>query len=392
MQSKERIFIHVRKFIEDVQSPMAVVSSPNDPDILYISEQRGYIWKYDRRTREFFKWLDISQYIPKLKDDYDERGIMDMVLHPDFANPKSEFSETFYIFYSIQKKYYTPSKAVVYDSGEVKDDFYNCLSSFSKMREDGTVDLGSETIILSIQRNLDYHNGGKLLFGPDRYLYLAIGDGGPQKDPYNKAQNLKTWFGKVLRINVSIRESDRNYSIPLDNPFVKSQDALPEIYAYGFRNPWGMGFDMRGRLFVSDVGYDDMEELDIVVTGGNYGWNKKEGTLITPWTNPSQVPRDVIDPIYTYKTPDPIGAIIGGYPFEQYGKNYWIGADISGQVFLLQETKNGWERVSSKKLSGDRYIKTFCKDGEDTIYIVVADKLGPIKDNAEIQIVSIEKF
>ena len=134
----------------------------------------------------------------------------------------------------------------------------------------------NETILLEIDQPYVNHNGGHIAFGPDGYLYVGLGDGGKYNDAFNHAQNLKTLKGSILRLNVDGDE----YTIPSDNPFVgNSDDYREEIFAYGFRNPWMFSFDSEtGDLWAGDVGQDKWEEIDIVVSGGNYGWAFREGT------------------------------------------------------------------------------------------------------------------
>jgi glucose/arabinose dehydrogenase len=136
------------------------------------------------------------------------------------------------------------------------------------------MDTNSETRILEVPDFAPNHNGGRLLFGPDGYLYLSTGDGGGGGDPQRNAQNTSALLGKVLRLNVT---GQARYTIPPDNPFAGGGGA-PEIFAYGFRNPWRYSFDRgTGALWLGDVGQGSFEEVDSVVRGGDYGWSCYEG-------------------------------------------------------------------------------------------------------------------
>jgi glucose/arabinose dehydrogenase len=122
------------------------------------------------------------------------------------------------------------------------------------------------------------HNGGQMVFGPDGYLYVGLGDGGSGGDPQRNGQNLAALLGKILRIDVRDLAAAGNYKIPVDNPFVDTAGAWSEIWAYGLRNPWRFSFDREtGLLWCGDVGQNRWEEIDIITRGANYGWNIMEG-------------------------------------------------------------------------------------------------------------------
>lgn len=150
-------------------------------------------------------------------------------------------------------------------------------SVVSRFRVAGaTVDTGSEQVLLEVGQPYPNHNGGQLAFGPDGYLYVALGDGGGGGDPDGNGQNLDTLLGAILRLDVS--GAGAGYAIPSGNPFVGRDDARGEIFAYGFRNPWRFSFDpATGELWAGDVGQGRWEEIDRVEAGGNYGWNVMEG-------------------------------------------------------------------------------------------------------------------
>ncbi|MDF1554732.1 MAG: PQQ-dependent sugar dehydrogenase [Deferrisomatales bacterium] len=169
------------------------------------------------------------------------------------------------------------------------------LSLFRTAPGGETLELASERVLLELRQPGDVHNGGKILFGPDGYLYMGFGDGAQGLDPGRHGQNPDTLFGTILRLDVS---ADDGYRIPRDNPFAAG-GGRPEVYAYGFRNPWGIGFDTQtGDLWVADVGENDREEIDLVRPGGNYGWSLREGTRCVRQVT-CEAP-GLIDPIYEY--------------------------------------------------------------------------------------------
>ena len=140
------------------------------------------------------------------------------------------------------------------------------------------VDPNSELVILEIPQPFANHNGGKIAFGSDGFLYVGLGDGGSGGDPQGNGQNLATLPGSILRIDVANAMDGQPYTIPADNPFAGETNARGEIWAYGLRNPWRFSFDAQGRLWAGDVGQGKYEEINLVVAGGNYGWNVVEGT------------------------------------------------------------------------------------------------------------------
>jgi glucose/arabinose dehydrogenase len=141
------------------------------------------------------------------------------------------------------------------------------------MAADGaSADPASEVEILSFDQPYSNHNSGPLAFGPDGMLYIAVGDGGSGGDPQGHGQDRSDWLGSILRVDVTTAP----YTVPADNPFVGTAGVLPEIWAYGVRNPWGMHFD-GATLWFADVGQDTWEEINQGVRGGNYGWNVREG-------------------------------------------------------------------------------------------------------------------
>ena len=144
------------------------------------------------------------------------------------------------------------------------------------------VDPTTEVVLLRIDQPFGNHNGGALVFGPDGALYIATGDGGSAGDPHDNGQRLDTLLGKILRIDVDGRSTDRPYGIPGDNPFVGRAGARPEIHLYGLRNPWRISFDrLTGDLWIGDVGQGASEEIDVLRAGSqggaNYGWARMEG-------------------------------------------------------------------------------------------------------------------
>lgn len=185
-----------------------------------------------------------------------EMGLLGLAFAPDYAE-----SGDFYVYYTAG----SPRRSV--------------LSRFQRS-DASTGDPESEEVLLEVEQPASNHNAGKIAFGPDGYLYVALGDGGNQGDPQGNGQDRTTLLGSLLRIDVTTTPDEGDtYVIPPDNPFVDVTDGTrPEIFAYGFRNPWKFSFDRAtGDLWLADVGQNAWEEINIVESGGNYGWNPVEG-------------------------------------------------------------------------------------------------------------------
>ncbi len=199
-------------------------------------------------------------------------------------------------------------------------------------------------VILEIEKPWDNHNGGQLRFGKDGFLYVGIGDGGSISDPDNRAQNLGTWFGKLLRIDPNRAENGRQYAIPPDNPFVGQQGALPEIWAYGLRNPWRFDFLPDGRVILGDVGDESWEEIDVVAAGNNLGWSIREGRhCFKPREN--CVTQNLVEPIYEYGRNEGVSVtggvmyygkaipeLYGRFLFADFGRASFRAVDLEGKV------------------------------------------------------------
>ena len=183
--------------------------------------------------------------------------------------------------------------------------------------------------ILKIVSVAEDHSGGCLQFGPDGFLYIVMGDTGPHNDPNGHAQNLELLLGKLMRIDVDHSENGQAYAIPSDNPFRGRSDVRPEIWAYGFRNPWRFSFDhVTGDLWLADVGQDRVEEVDIVHQGENYGWNVYEG--FEPFSNQYRKEgRTFTPPVFAYKRKYGV-SITGGHVYRADKNSSFYGVYVCG--------------------------------------------------------------
>ncbi len=353
---------YVKPLLNGLVAPTALTSP--DTEHIYIADQIGVVYKFHLITQEISVFLDIRKNIVQLNPNYDERGLLGLCFHPDYSH-----NGRFFIYYSTN-----------YDTNK---DYYNCVSEFTV--QNGRVIYEAELVLIRMLKSVNYHNGGKIGFGPDGYLYIAVGDNGGQGKEGTNGQNLTNLFGKILRIDVNNR-TDKYYSIPSDNPFVNVPNTRPEIWAYGFRNPWGLDF-IGNKLIVTDAGYESgigQEEVNIVIKGGNYGWNIKEGSKLTLWTSPSTNTVGMIDPIFAYTTSDPqfadsnVSVIIGGY-MDKSGD--YICADYSGRLIRLRFKQNGVQVIEMASLK--KYILSFGKSN-DQLYVLTSERSGPRDNTGEI--------
>ena len=246
--------------------------------------------------------------------------------------------------------------------------------------EDASIDLESRREVLFVDQPYSNHNGGGLAFGPDGYLYVALGDGGSAGDPMGNARSLSTLLGKLLRI--SPRPSDGDpYRIPADNPFVGREGVRPEIWAYGLRNPWRFSFDAAtGDLWIGDVGQNAWEEIDVEPAGSgggsNFGWDLLEGT------HPFERPRapGTIPPVFEYPNGDGSCAVTGGYVYRGDDivdlTGAYVFADYCGgrlEAFVLRDGRAEQHRSLGERVEA---LASFGQDADGELYVLSLS--GPV--------------
>ncbi len=256
------------------------------------------------------------------------------------------------------------------------------ISRFKVSKTDpNRVDPASEEEIMRIKQPFWNHNGGTIAFGPDGYLYVALGDGGGKNDPTGNGQNLTTLLGSILRIDIDRRDAGKMYAVPKDNPFVGDAvsarlgiEPRPEIWAHGLRNVWRMAFDREtGGLWAADVGQSLWEEINLIRRGGNYGWNLREATH--KFGEKGSGPRkDLIEPVWEYHH-DVGKSITGGSVYR--GKNVpalagkYLYADyITGKLWALNYDAKRWRVVGNHPLArpDNMPIITFGEDEKGEVY------------------------
>ena len=368
------IVILLQPVATNMAAPLYAISPPGDTNRLFVLEQNGLVRIIQNGILLPGAALDITNRVqPPLvaSSPNDERGLLGLAFHPGFTNPASPGYRTLYTYNSetnpagIAPTFPVPTTAT--------NNYKNVVNEWKISTTNANViDPASRREVISFGKTASNHNGGTVAFGPDGYLYLALGDGGDANDvgashiePGGNAQNLSTPLGKFLRFDplnpaLTTGSSDPvsangQYRIPTSNPF-QGAGQVKEIYAYGLRNPYRFCFDrVSGDLIHADVGQNNVEEIDRIILGGNYGWAIKEGdflfnrtngpagsagTIGTPPGNRSiGIPSGLIDPIsgplgtLEYDHNDGI-SITGGFVYRGTAIPELIGKYIFGDLAL----------------------------------------------------------
>lgn len=327
----------------------------------FVGIQQGtiHVFPNDPGATETKLFLDITKKVLYL-DKENEQGLLGLAFHPKYKE-----NGQFFVFYTLKDPKLT-----------------NVVSRFTVKKDNpNEADPASEVEILRIPRPFWNHDGGTIAFGPDGYLYVSLGDGGSGNDPLKNGQKMTTVLGKVLRIDVDREEDGKKYGIPKDNPFVGKKDVLPEIWAYGFRNPWRIAFDRKtGQLWLGDVGQNLFEEINIVTKGGNYGWSLREG--FHPFSDLGVGPRkDLLEPIWEYN--HDIGkSITGGVVYRgkslpELDGHYLYGDYITGRIWALKYDEAKGRVVANRVLQRTQdLILSFAEDQNGEAYFLAPNLSG----------------
>ena len=341
--------------------PIVITHAGDGTSRLFVATQGGLIHVLPKgmQSTETNLFLDLKDKAAHWKK-HNEEGLLGLAFHPAYAQ-----NGKFYVYYSSATE---PLTSVV--------------SEFTVSEDNPNLaDPSSERIVWKLKQPFWNHNGGTIAFGPDGYLYIGLGDGGSANDPFDNGQQKENMLGSVLRIDVDRQEGGRGYAIPADNPFRETPGVAPEIYATGFRNIWRLSFDREtGDLWVADVGQDLWEEINIVRSGGNYGWNRREGKH--PFGNrPSPAGERFIDPVWEY---DHVAgkSITGGYVYRGRKvpelRGCYVYADfVSGKIWALKYDAQTGEVIGNYAIPSPKMpVLTFAEDQEGELYFTVADVKG----------------
>ncbi len=336
---------------EGFNQPTGLTHAGDGTGVLYVVEKPGTVSKLVDSQRVADPFLDITDRVGS--SGY-EQGLLGIAFPPDYTD-----SHIFYVYYTNHRGYTVLSRFTVADND--------------------IADPNSEQVILEQAQPYPNHNGGQIAFGPDGYLYVALGDGGSGGDPENNGQALDTWLGKILRIDVNPAHTPDGaaYAIPEDNPFADDEEALSEIYAYGLRNPWRFSFDAQtGDLFIADVGQNAIEEINVLPADTtealNFGWNIMEGSSCFLESHCDTT--GLTMPILEYPHADGSCSVTGGEVY--YGESLpelhgtYIFADFcSGFVWqAVPGDDGGW--AMSDPIPTGLAISSFGVDEQGEVYIV----------------------
>ncbi|MFD3003968.1 PQQ-dependent sugar dehydrogenase [Pontibacter toksunensis] len=419
---------------EGLTSPVMLTEAPDGSGMLFVLEQPGVIRIIKDGELQAEPFLDITDKVIDLRQEYDERGLLGIAFHPQYAS-----NGRFFLYYSVP----------LWPEAPDDWDHTNVVAEYRVSGDPMKADKASERIILHQNHPYSNHNGGTIAFGPvDNYLYISIGDGGNRDDqgmghvddwyernPGGNGQDIyQNFMGDILRIDV---DGGSPYGIPADNPFV-GKDGMDETYAFGFRNPYRFSFDKGGShaLYSQDAGQGMREEINLVSKGGNYGWNVMEGTLCFNAEDPLHPFESCPDvdvrgipltlPVIQFKTiqhghgdghgdggggdgsghhggGEGVGlVIVGGYVYRGNELPMWDGRYIFGTWSTSHEVPNGKVFIAEPRLGEvledfdevkfantpngqlNSFLLGFGQDSEGEVYVLTSDTQGPFGKTGKV--------
>jgi glucose/arabinose dehydrogenase len=401
--------ISLQSIASGLTAPVDMAFAPGDPSKIFVVEQPGQIKTVINGVVQPTPFLDLTGTIVPMRAGYDERGLLGLAFDPKFNDSTSTGFHRLFTWESLPT---APNPTYPLTTPGSLDHQQALVSYKISASNPNVVDTSTRQILYTSYHPSFNHDGGTLAFGPGGYLFFGEGDGGGGNDfnsgantghnpTIGNAQDVNSPLGKVHRIDVYGNNSANGlYGIPSDNPFAAG-GGVKEIYAKGFRNPYRFSFD-GNRLIMADVGQDNIEEIDDVVLGGNYGWNVKEGTFpFTPSTgnigpNAPGSPAGLIDPLAEYDHDEGI-AIVGGFvyhgiklPFLQ-GK--YVFGDFSksfsspqGRLFFA-DLNNGDIRefaLTGGDLPLGMFVKGMGRGPDGEIYLMASTVLAPTGTTGQI--------
>lgn len=337
------------ELVSTFRQPLGVTHAGDDSGRLFVVEKTGTIRIVQDGEVLDTPFLDISD---RVRTAGWEQGLLGLAFAPDYAD-----SGLFYVHYS--------------DMGG-----NTMLARFSVTEDANVADPGSEEVVLRQAQPFSNHNGGHIAFGPDNYLYVGLGDGGSGGDPENNGQRLDSWLGAMLRIEVdpAYVPEGQTYAIPDDNPFIDEDGALPEIWAYGLRNPWRFSFDREtGDLWIADVGQNRIEEINVAAiddAGLNYGWNPTEGSecYLAEGCDTSSFTLPVMEYLHDFGC-----SVTGGYVYRGEEmpdlQGHYLFADFCSGLLWSGSSEDGETWTMSEPVETGLAISAFGEDADGNLYV-----------------------
>ena len=350
---------------EDLRFPPGVAPKPGDirsglvwfgqvpgwERVFLAVHQTGRIWRLAIEEAGDLKTL-FADLSAEVFNERGPNGLLGLAFHPRFRE---------------NRKYYV--KQQVFEEGKIVTAVFERRASEDLQKDSGMPPRRVWQVIGTTQD----HTGGCLGFGPDGYLYIAMGDTGPQQDPQGHGQDLTTDLGKIVRLDVDREDGDRPYGIPQDNPYRDRPDARAEIWASGFREPWRFSFDtLTGDLWVGDVGQDRVEEVAIVRRGENHGWNVIEG--FEPFSNRYRKEGvSYVSPVFAYRRKFG-NSVTGGYVYRGDKASSFYGVYVCGDFTSRRiwgiKQENRQLQVVRQIGMAPQSIASFAQDEQGRIYVV----------------------
>ncbi|MBI3110358.1 MAG: PQQ-dependent sugar dehydrogenase [Ignavibacteriales bacterium] len=361
----ERVFTNL-----SFNQPTFLTHAGDGSNRVFVTERRGVIHVFPNSPsvtaaqRKVF--LDLSGRVESRVFGSGENGFFAMAFHPDFAQNRK-----FYVSYTDTMEGHIRTNKIGAMMSRVSE------LEVSQTNPD-SADPGSERILLELEQPWDNHNGGQIAFGKDGYLYLSLGDGRAPNDTLKNGQNPMNWFGTVLRMDVDNQDPGLQYRVPPDNPYVgNTKGWKEEIYAYGLRNPWRFSFDrFSGTLWLADVGEKRAEEINIITSGGNYGWSIMEGLLCFRATSCDMTGLTLPVFEYTREGKGNTVTVTGGYVYR--GSNpslaalqgLYIYGDYGFKAIWGLEYANGVVKSNIQITTSTQGISSFGEDESGELYVV----------------------
>jgi glucose/arabinose dehydrogenase len=344
----ESLTVNLLPVASGFAKPVHLTHAGDDSERLFVVEQPGRILIVQAGQVNPVPFLDITD---RVGSEASEQGLLSAAFHPRYAD-----NGLFFVNYTNKQ-------------GDT------VLARYQALANPNQADPSSAKILLTIAQPYANHNGGQLAFGPDGYLYMGTGDGGSANDPHGNGQNLGTLLGKILRLDV---DNGDPYGVPESNPFVGQPDARPEIWSFGWRNPWRFSFDpAAGDMFIADVGQNQYEEVHfepVDTPGGqNYGWRLMEGLhcFNPPDCNPATLPVELPITEYSHQQGCSVtgGFVYRGSQFPALTGIYFYGDYCTGTVWGVRRNPAGqWEQA--QLLQSGANISSFGQDEAGEVYLV----------------------